>query len=45
MKAIIDIETDSLNATKIHCIVSKDYDTGEIKTWVLDECKKFPFRS
>ena len=42
MKAIIDIETDSLNATKIHCIVSKDYDTGEIKTWSLDECKKFP---
>ena len=42
MKAIIDIETDSLNATKIHCIVSKDYDTGDIKTWVLDECKNFP---
>ena len=42
MKAIIDIETDSLNATKIHCIVSKDYDTGEIKTWVLDECENFP---
>tara|TARA_R110002095_G_scaffold172997_2_gene150380 strand:+ start:4991 stop:6622 length:1632 start_codon:yes stop_codon:yes gene_type:complete len=41
MKAIIDIETDSLNATTIHCIVSKDYDTGEIKTWVLEECKDF----
>ena len=36
MKAIIDIETDSLNATTIHCIVSKDYDSkGKVKG--LDE--------
>ena len=41
MKAIVDIETDSLDAKRIHCIVSKDYDTGEVKTWILEECKKF----
>ena len=41
MRAIVDIETDSLDAKRIHCIVSKDYDTGEVKTWILEECKKF----
>ena len=30
MRAIVDIETDSLDATKIHCIVAKDIDTGKV---------------
>ena len=30
---IVDIETDSLNPTKIHCIEAKDLDTSEVKIW------------
>ena len=30
MKAIVDIETDSLDASKIHCIIAKDIDTGKV---------------
>ena len=30
MRAIVDIETDDLNATKIHCIVAKDIDTDKV---------------
>jgi DNA polymerase-1 len=30
MRAIVDIETDSLDATKIHCIVAKDVDSGRV---------------
>ena len=30
MRAIVDIETDSLNATKVHCIVAKDVDSGRV---------------
>ena len=29
----LDIETDSLNPSKIHCIVAKDLDTSEVKVW------------
>jgi DNA polymerase I-like protein with 3'-5' exonuclease and polymerase domains len=39
--AIVDIETDHLNATLIHCIVACDYATGKEKVWVQDECKEF----
>ena len=39
--AIVDIETDSLDATQIHCIVACDYATGKEKVWVQDECKEF----
>ena len=41
--AVVDIETNGLKneATKIHCIVAKEYTTGKIKTWVQDECKEF----
>ena len=41
MKAVVDIETDSLNATKIHCIVAQHYQTGETRQWVGDECAQF----
>ena len=30
MRAIVDIETDSLDATKVHCIVAKDVDSGRV---------------
>ena len=30
MRAIVDIETDSLNATKVHCIMAKDVDSGRV---------------
>jgi DNA polymerase-1 len=39
--AIVDIETDSLNATKIHCIVARSYETNKVKAWVGQECSKF----
>ena len=41
MKAVVDIETDSLDATKIHCIVAQHYQTGETRQWVGDECAQF----
>jgi len=41
MKAVVDIETDSLDATKIHCIVAQHYQTGETRQWVGDECSQF----
>jgi len=41
MKAVVDIETDALNATKIHCIVAQHYQTGETRQWIGDECTQF----
>jgi|TARA_R110002020_G_scaffold31891_5_gene98840 DNA polymerase-1 len=41
MKAVVDIETDAINAKKIHCIVAQHYQTGEVRKWVGDECKEF----
>ena len=35
-KAIIDIETDGFNASKIHCIIAKDIDTGKIYPFTPD---------
>ena len=39
---VVDIETDGLDATKLHCIVAKDTATKEVYTWAEDECKEFP---
>ena len=40
---VLDLETDSLDATKIHCIVAKDIQTNEIETFIQEECNtKFP---
>ncbi len=41
MKAIVDIETDKLDATKIHCIVAQNYYTGQVWEWVQDSCYRF----
>lgn len=43
MDVILDIETDSLNATQIFCIVTKNVDTGQINVWKGEECySSFP---
>jgi DNA polymerase-1 len=39
--AVVDIETDSLDATQIHCIVACEYETGKEKVWVQDDCSQF----
>ena len=39
--AVIDIETDAIEATQIHCIVAREYETGKEKVWVQDECSDF----
>ena len=39
--AVVDIETDSLDASRIHCIVAQHYKTGEMREWVGDQCKEF----
>ena len=39
--AVVDIETDKLDATKIHCIVAKALTSGKEKAWIGDECKEF----
>ena len=41
MKAIVDIETDKLDATKIHCIVAQNYYTGQVHQWVGENCSRF----
>ena len=45
MKAVIDIETDGLNATKIHCIVARNYQTGETRQWIGEGCRQFGYWS
>ncbi len=43
MEVVLDIETDGLNATTIHCIVAKDISTGSIYTFKKEECyRDFP---
>tara|TARA_A100000172_G_scaffold23518_1_gene13643 strand:- start:597 stop:2231 length:1635 start_codon:yes stop_codon:yes gene_type:complete len=39
--AVVDIETDSLDASRIHCIVAQHYKTGEMREWIGDQCKEF----
>jgi len=39
---VLDIETDSLDATKIHCICVQDYETGMMKNFRQEEgCREF----
>jgi len=39
---VLDIETDSLDATKIHCICIQDYATGEHKDFIQEQgCEEF----
>jgi len=41
-KAIVDIETDGLDAKKIHCIAARSYTSNKTKTWIGEDCKHFP---
>jgi DNA polymerase-1 len=41
MEAIVDIETDDLDASIIHCIVAKHYQTGEMRQWIGNQCQEF----
>ena len=38
MNVVLDIETDSLDASVVHCIVAKDRQTGEVHSWREQEC-------
>ena len=41
MKVVLDIETDSLDAQKIHCIVAKDISTSQVHVWDHNNLDKF----
>ena len=41
-RVVLDIETDDINATVIHCIAAQDLDTGKIDTWHGEDIKSFP---
>ena len=41
MNVILDIETDSLDAQKIHCIVAKDLSTSKVYVWDHNNLDKF----
>jgi len=41
-RAAVDIETDDLNATVIHCIAAQDLDTNQVFAFHGDTIKKFP---
>lgn len=40
-RVILDIETDDLNATKIHCIVTKDIDSGLVTSYTKSNFNAF----
>ena len=40
-KAIVDIETDEIKATKIHCIVARSLTSNKEKVWIGDACQHF----
>ena len=39
--AIVDIETDGFDATRIHCIVARSLLSNKEKVWIEDECQQF----
>ena len=41
MDVVLDIETDSLDATVIHCIVAKERESGKFHVWKEKECYKY----
>ena len=41
MKVALDIETDAIDATVIHCIVAQDLASGDVKKWYGDNIKDF----
>ena len=45
MRAVVDIETDSLNPTKVHCVVAKDIDSGRVYPFPPDMIHGFRYWS
>ena len=43
MEVILDIETDSLNPTRVWCIVCKDIETGDIHVFREPDLEPEPF--
>jgi len=41
LRVALDIETDDIDATIIHCIVAEDLDTGDVKKWYGESIKDF----
>jgi DNA polymerase I-like protein with 3'-5' exonuclease and polymerase domains len=41
MNVVLDIETDSLDAKKIHCIVAKDLETSQVHVWDHNNLDQF----
>ena len=41
MDVVLDIETDSLDATVIHCIVAKERESGKFHVWKEKECYNY----
>jgi DNA polymerase-1 len=41
MDVVLDIETDSLDANVIHCIVAKERESGKFHIWKEEECYKY----
>ena len=41
-RVVLDIETDAIDATVVHCIVAQDLDTGAVDTWYGESIKDFP---
>ena len=41
MRVALDIETDDIKATVIHCIVAIDLDSGSVKKWYGESIKDF----
>lgn len=41
-RVVLDIETDAIDATVVHCIVAQDLDTGAVDTWHGESIKDFP---
>lgn len=43
MRIILDIETDGLTPSRVHCIVTRNADTGEVRAWgpgeLRDACR------
>lgn len=41
MRVVLDLEADGLQPTKIHCIVCKDLDRGDVYEWEGNEVQRF----
>ena len=42
VSAVVDIETNSLEADVLHCIVARSCTSSDERVWIGDECREFP---